>query len=352
MKRTSTKSLPTASGGIVRLAYRQARNAGVDVNALLKQAGLSVSQGTDEQLRVAARDQISFLNLAADAVKDDFLGIRLAQQAELRSLGLLYYVLASSSTLGEAFLRAARYSTINNESIRIDYRRGRTDVVSYQCVGVSRASDRHQIELFVALTLRMCRQLTGREVTPNRVRLMHARTQLPSDLKSFFGCPVDFGAQADEVILAPEVSEMPVVSADPYLNSLLEKYCEEAISGRGTKPSDWRVTVENTMTQLLPHGQATLPEVSRRLAITPRTLGRRLAAEQTSFVDVLEQLRHDLANRYLKDPERSISEIAWLLGYQQTSSFDRAFRRWAGVNPGDARARHSTAERRPNRRAR
>lgn len=330
---------PTASGAMTRLAYQRAKKAGVDANALLERAGLSIEQITDERLRVAARDQVKFLDLVADKTQDPFLGIRLAQQAELRALGLLYYVLASSRTLSEAFARAARYSAINNESVRIFYSRDGDDRVSYQCVGISRLSDRHQMEFFITLLVRMCRQLTGREIVPIRIRLMHRREELPSDLRSFFGCPVDFATATDEVILSPDTGDMAVVSADPYLSSLLEKYCEEAVSARQTKSSDWRINVENAMAQLLPHGQANLDQVSRRLAITPRTLGRRLAAEQTTFADVLELLRHDLATRYLRDSDRSISEIAWLLGYQQTSSFDRAFRRWAGVNPGLARTR-------------
>jgi AraC-like DNA-binding protein len=339
------KFIPTSSGGIARLAYQRAKQAGVDADALLKQTGLTAQQIFDERARIAARTQVRFLNLVAETLKDEDLGIRLAQQAELRTLGLLYYVLASSRTLSEALTRASRYSSINNESIRISYRRDGHDIVTYQCVGISRLSDRHQIELFVTLAVRLCRQLTGREIVPRAIKLMHQRADLPPDLKSFFGCTFQFGASGDELTLPRETGDIAIVSADPFLNSLLEKYCEEAVSGRQTKSSDWRVSVENAMAQLLPHGQATLPEVSRRLAITPRTLARRLASENTTFADVLESLRHDLATRYLRDPERSISEIAWLLGYQQTSSFDRAFRRWAGINPGDARSKFAVAPR-------
>lgn len=342
MRRAIPKPIPTAGGGIARLAYQQAKRRGIDADAMVRKVGLTVQQVTDDQVRLAARDQVRFLNLVAEALRDDFLGMRLAQEAELRSLGLLYYVLASSGTLAEALTRASRYSTISNESIHIEYRRGRSAHVRFHCVGISRLSDRHQIEFFVMLLVRLCRHLTGRELVPGRIRFMHGREHLPADLRAYFGCEIEFGADADEVLLPHEAGEAPIVSADPYLNALLERYCEEAIEGRGGKSSEWRVSVENAMAQLLPHGQATLPQVSRQLATTPRTLGRRLAAESTTFADVLESLRHDLATRYLRDPQRSISEIAWLLGYQQVSSFDRAFRRWSGVSPGDARGKIET----------
>jgi AraC-like DNA-binding protein len=350
MKPDPSKFVPTASGGIARLAYQRAKQAGADADVLLREAGLTAQQISDERLRVAARTQIKLLNLVAEALQDDYLGIRLAQQAELRAMGLLYYVLASSGTLAEAFARASRYSTISNESIRIGYRRDGRDLISYQYVGIPRLSDRHQIELFVTLAVRLCRQLTGREIVPQAIKLMHGRSDLPPDLKSFFGCAIQFGASVDEVTLPRETGDIAIVSADPFLNSLLEKYCQEAIAARRTKSSDWRVSVENAMAQLLPHGQATLPEVSRRLAITPRTLARRLTTETTTFAGVLDSLRQDLATRYLRDSERSISEIAWLLGYQQTSSFDRAFRRWTGVSPGEARVKFQASASRSKRR--
>ena len=82
------------------------------------------------------------------------------------------------------------------------------------------------IEFFVALLVRFCRQLTGREVVPDKIRLMHGRTQLPTELRSFFGCEIAFGAGADEVALPRAVGDAAIVSADPFLNALLERAAE------------------------------------------------------------------------------------------------------------------------------
>ena len=99
----------------------------------------------------------------------------------------------------------------------------------------------------------------------------------------------------------------------------------------------FRAGVENAIAPLLPHGKANVEAVAQQLAVSPRTLARRLSEEDTSFSDVLEGLRNDLAARYLAGKEFGIAQIAWLLGYQETSAFSRAFKRWTGKAPRDIR---------------
>jgi AraC-like DNA-binding protein len=90
---------------------------------------------------------------------------------------------------------------------------------------------------------------------------------------------------------------------------------------------------------LLPHGRAQAAEIAVRLGVSQRTLARRLSAEGVTYSEVLEGLRADLAQRYLADDTLTISQIAWLLGYQEVSAFTHAFKRWTGMTPREARAR-------------
>ena len=98
-----------------------------------------------------------------------------------------------------------------------------------------------------------------------------------------------------------------------------------------------RSKVEDILSNQLPHGKATASEVARRLGMSSRTLSRKLGEEDTSFVEILDQLRAALAKRYLHDKTLPISEIAWLLGYREISSLTHAFKRWTGTSPGRAR---------------
>ena len=331
-------TLPNANGTITRLAYAHAKASGIDTQALLKKANLTPQQINNTSLRLRVRDQIKFLNLVAGALQDDLFGFHLAQLPDLREFGFLYYVSASSEILGDALKRLARYSAIANEGVSLAYLDGRNVSITFHYVGVSRHLDWHQIEFFMAMLVRLCRQLTGIWLMPARVRLAHRRGGQYSELTEFFGSNVEFAAAVDEVSFAPAIKNTPVVSADHYLNKLLVTCCEEALARRPIRRA-FRASVENAIVPLLPHGDAKLEAVARRLGLSERTLARRLAAESLTFSDVLENLKVDLARRYLAENGLSISQVAWLLGYQEVSSLTHAFKRWTGKTPRQARLR-------------
>ena len=332
-------ALPSATGGITRLAYARAQAEGMNTDPLLKSAGITQQQIDDPAARLNVRDQISFLNLAADALQDDLLGFHLAQSCELRAIGLLYYVAASSETLGQALQQAARYSSFVIEGVSLKYGNGDDAGITFHYVGVSRHLDRHQMEFFATTTVRICRQLTGQRVTPIRVKFTHRRDPISSELAEFFGDNIEFGAAIDEIVFAPQIGLLPVVSADPYLNKLLINYCEEALARRPANLSSFRSAVENAIVPLLPHGKAQAAEIAGKLGVSQRTLARRLTLEGVTFSEVLESLKSSLAQRYLADESLSISQIAWLLGYQEVSAFTHAFKRWTGKTPREARSR-------------
>ena len=332
-------SIPTASGAITRAAYARALETGLDVEPLLKASSLTVRQVENTNFRIAVKNQIKFLNLVADALSDEFLGVHLAEGVDLRTLGLIYYVLASSTTLGDALRRASRYSAINNEGVQITFRENPNQLsIIFRYIGVARLNDRHQIEFFVVTLLRICRQLTDRHLSPTTIKLVHRRTHMPARLRSILGCKVLFGSDIDEVAYRQPFKNASIGDADPYLNSLLVKYCEEASANHYAGSGAWRLNVENAIAQLLPHGRAEMTEVAQRLGISQRTLGRRLASEGHTFGEILDGLRFDLATRYLHEHDLPTSEVAWLLGYQETSAFYHAFKRWTGKTPKQTRS--------------
>jgi AraC-like DNA-binding protein len=331
-------AIPTAVGGIARAAHARLVATGADERRVLKQAGLTASQIMNASSRIGVRNQIKFLNLAADELEDEFLGVHLAQTVDLRELGLLYYIQASSEKLGDALQRVARYSSIHNEGLRLNFRRIRNAAMSFQYAGVARIEDRHQIEFFVSIIIRVCRHLTSRHLLPTSIRFAHRRRDLPSDVRAFFGCDASFSSATDEVVYSLSTVNIPIVGADPYLNSLLVRYCEEALAARGRNSNPWQVRVENAIAPLLPHGQAHMEQVCQNLGVTRRTLARRLAFEKQTFSRILHRLRFELAKRYLQEPDLPVSEIAWLLGYRETSAFNHAFKRWTGSAPSRAQS--------------
>jgi AraC-like DNA-binding protein len=327
-----------AQGGLTRLAIARLEDAGVPVPPLLRRAGLTPELLAEPDGRLSVRSQIRFLDEAAQALDDDSLGFTLAREFDPRAIGLLYYVMASSQTLGDALKRAARYSKITNEALEFRYQEGNRLSFSLRYSGVPRHADRHQVEFCMYGFIRICRLLTGQHLAPQQFSIAHHRSGDTSEMTRFVGTRVEFGADTDEFALAMDARALPLVHADSYLNDLLLTYCESALLHRRGDASQLRTSVENAISSLLPHGRVLVKEVARRLGFSERTLARKLSEEGLNFTEVLEQLRRDLAVRYLEDGKLQVSKIAWLLGYHEVSAFTHAFKRWTGKTPREMRA--------------
>jgi AraC-like DNA-binding protein len=335
---TRSARMPHSSGGISRLAYAKLVEAGVPALPILREAGITLDQIRDESARLKVRDQIKFLNLVSEALHDDVLGFDLAKDADFRKTGLLYYVMTSSANLKEALERASRYSVIVNEGVVQEFRKSRGYGITIRYVDVSRYPDMHQIEFWMAALVRLCRELSGRRLTPRCVRFVHNRKSHSAEFREIFGTDLRFGAKADEIAFSENLELLPVIGADQYLNKLLVKYCEEALADRPGKPQSFQASVENAIVPLLPHGKAAADEIALQLGVSRRTLARRLSFEGLSFSKLLENLKLHLAMRYLADAELSVSQIAWLLGYQEIGAFSRAFKHWTGKTPRETRS--------------
>lgn len=240
--------------------------------------------------------------------------------------------------MGDVLLRAARYSSIANEGLSLRCLEAEDIRLAFDYVGIARHSDRHQIEFFMTVLIRLCRQLTGRRIVPTRARLTHRRSSHGgSELAEYFGGHITFGAREDQLTFVGSIKNIAITSADPYLNEILVANCEQALSHRPKNRGTLRSAVENAIVPLLPHGKVRAAEIAARLGLSQRTSARRLALEGVTFSEVLESLRGDLARQYLSDPNLSISRIAWLLGYEEVSAFTRAFKRRTGKTPREAR---------------
>jgi AraC-like DNA-binding protein len=330
-------SIPTAQGGLSRLAIARLKSAGVPVAPLLKRAGLTPELIADPEQRLSVRSQIALLDEAAKALKDDCIGFTLACDHDPRGTGLLYYVMASSRTLGEALQRLARYSKVTNQAVVFGYREGNRLITSLSYSGVPRHSDRHQMEFCMFAAIRICRLLTGQKLVPQHFSIAHDRSGNTAEMSRFVGTKVQFGSDRDEFALNIEARELPVIHADNYLNDLLVQYCEAALANRRGDVGSLRTRVENAISSLLPHGRVLVGDVAPSLGMSERTLGRKLADEGLNFTEILQQLRRDLAVRYLGDRKLHVSKIAWLVGFRDVSAFTHACKRWTGKTPSQMR---------------
>jgi AraC-like DNA-binding protein len=204
-------------------------------------------------------------------------------------------------------------------------------------VGLPRHLARQTAEFGMAALVKCLRAIAGRNIHPTEVSFAHTRSSGGREFERFYGCPVEFGASSDLFEFSNDTLANPIFTADRKLLKALEPFCDMAAKERHTAAGTLRAAVENEVEKLLPHGKEQKETVAKAVAMSTRTLSRRLADEGVTYEEVVDQLRRSLALQYVKEPSMSVSQIAWLLGYEGSTSFNHAFRRWTDRSPSAAR---------------
>jgi AraC-like DNA-binding protein len=343
----TSQGLPTTMGFAAKQAIDALRRRNVATAPVLRDAGISESDlSTSDPLhhRISATGQSRLLDCAAEAIEDAAFGLHLAEEADPRNVGIFFYVASAAENLGEALALLARYSRIANEAVRLKLTATPESLLlETGFVGVPRPLGRQWSEFLTAAILRALRELAGRDIRPIRVAFAHARNADVPEFARFFGCPVEFGRAVDEGV-ASDLLEFstaavgaPLLTSDPKLLKALEPFCDMAAKERRTASDTLRAAVEKEAEKLLPHGKAQKQTVAKALGMSTRTFARRLNVEEATYEEVVDELRRSLALQYLKDPGMSLSQIAWLLGYEGSTSFNHAFKRWTGHSPSVVR---------------
>jgi AraC-like DNA-binding protein len=337
-ERRRRRLLLTTTGFPARRAVAALRKHDIDPAPLLQRVGLSEQDLSNQENRISAAAQAKLLEFAAEALHDPALGFHLGAEVNPRELGLPFYVASAAKDLGEAIALLARYCRIINEAIRVQMTRRNGDlVIEVHLVGVPRFLAAQNVELAIAVVLKSLREITGRNVHPTKITLVHMRNSDFREFERFCGCPVEFGGSSDQLVFSNESLAVPLISEDRHLLDVLRPICDEGAKQRETVPGTLRALVENEAQKLLPHGRAQRDNVAKKLAMSTRTLARRLATEGTTFEEVVDELRRSLALQYIKTPTASLSQVAWLLGYEGSTSFSHAFARWTGRSPSVVR---------------
>lgn len=319
------------------LAVRELVSNRIDPTPLLMEAGLPSPLSNHMLARVPIRNQSEFLDLAADALKDDLLGFHLALNFDFRTLGFIYYLVASAETLGEALADEEEYSAILNEPVRL--RSGGTSGVSVELSyeGLDPHLDRHFSEFWITGTLRLCRDFTSRELVPTAATMVHLRAGKVPEMDRYFGREVVFGADRDLLEFGKDAGDLPLVTHDPHLHQLLRRLQSSESTVRAPEPDSLRLRVEKAIAARLRYGTVTIDAIARDLGTSARTLTRKLAEGGMSFSNILDGVRATIAVRYMRHGEPTMSQLAWLLGYREPSTLVRAFKRWTGKTPTEFR---------------
>lgn len=339
---TAERSLATVWLMMLRMFERE----GLDPDTLLQGLGITRAQLAEPGERLPSRIADIVFERACPRLADPAFALHAARCWHPSNLGTMGYAWLSSSTLRTGLKRLERYAHIlgerfrytvveSGEGLRFVYDHGRGDAL----IGP------FMTDFSLSIIVDMCRTNFGDALHPRQVRLKRTLPALRAPWDDFYGCRVDFGAAEDSFLLAGEDADRQLPSAHREMATTFDHILNEQLA---------QLTVDDLLTRckthLLEHltsGEPSELGMATALGMSRRTLQRRLAALGLSYKRLVDDTRGTLALRYLDDPQRSLTEITFLLGFSEQSAFTRAFRRWHGASPSDFRRRQAPAGNHP-----
>lgn len=309
---------------------------GFDADNVLETCGLPRSELMNPDGRVPHSTMMVFWQVAVEASRDENLGLHLAEAAPLESFGVHTYALESSSSLREAYRRAARYQRLIHEVTELVFQEGAEEGVLRHALPGGRSVPRQVAEFLATLWLRFGRRVVGTDWAPRLVCFDH---EPPSDLTEhvrIFRTAIRFQAGSTAMHIPNQILDESSLRSHGGLIRVLDDYADRVIS-RFPTSSTQSGRVRNWLAEHLV-SRPTAEMVAESFHVSVRTLHRSLQREGTTFWSIFDQLRWDLAKAYLSNPRQSVTEVASLLGFSEVSSFHRAFVRWSGTTPATFRS--------------
>jgi AraC-like DNA-binding protein len=322
-----------------RHVFQDLRDRDLDAAAALREAGLTKLALADDNGWIPFTKHSALLDCAAGLTGDDCYGARVATKVDIRDSGAVAFIGFASKTLEDALRNLERYSRVLSEAVQIRLSFGDRNATLEGVADHELLVQCGQaMEFGISLLLSYYRFCTRSRITPLEVRFVHRRRTGLDELRRILGCPVSFGCARVEETLRREDLAIPVPSSDDKLLGLLKKHAEMVLSPRGTNRPDLLQQLERRIVELLPERQARAKILAGEIGVSERTFHRRLEEMGTSFTDLVDRLRHELAMRYVEDRKVSLGDVAVLLGYANQSAFSATFRRWTGTAPRQARS--------------
>jgi AraC-like DNA-binding protein len=314
------------------------REEGADPRDVLRGTGLRIAALEDPDTLLTNPQQLRVYKNALALSREPGLGLRLGSRFRLGHHGVLGHAILCAQSVREALRIIVRYGTIRGSLMRFQLRE-EAGVAILGAVDAVPLGALHQMmaEEFLAMFAQPLPGLDKSADEPLQVLLDYPAPAHRSMYEQLFDCPIRFGTKSIEIHLPSESLDVPLEMSDAEMARVCEERCEMILARLGAAGG----FVDRVRAELLAgsHRFPDLDTVARMLAVSPRTLCRRLEEEGSSFRMVLSEVRKSLALDYLESSDLPLEKIAALLGYEDAANFSRAFRRWVGQAPGRYRRR-------------
>ena len=307
---------------------------GVDFAALARGAGIDPTILAAPNARCPAEQIKKLWEAAAAACRDPLFGIRIGSKVRPGTFHALGLGIVSSTSVLDALQRIQRYSSVVSTNGRF------TLTEENGLVGLETRPERMAvvptIDYVDAMLVAVCRlleQCAGPSAIPSKVVVMRPRTVSAVAYQEVLGCPIEFDPQRIAILFDAAAAARPVLSGNPELAAEADRLAARYIEAMA--PDSTAARVKSLLVAAMPSGGTDQHGIARSLNQSASTLQRRLRKEGTSYQQLLDAARRELALEYLRQGRHSLADVAFLLGFADQSNFTRAFRRWTGRTPGE-----------------
>jgi AraC-like DNA-binding protein len=316
--------------------WQSAKSLNLDPEALFREAGVDPELRFDGNARVSERLTNRLLWIAKQQSGDNAFAFKVADHLHPSYLGAIGYAWLTSATLRKACQRLERYSKMLADNLSVELMDQDAEFLVFV---ESTAQDlldpamRERIRL--AILIRLFRLNCGDSFNASRICFQHAEPTDTETYYAFFKCGLEFSSPRTVVVLPRSVADSPLPGFDAHLVTMHDKMILDYLAR--LDKSDIAGRTRALLLEHLPSGKVNIDDIAGELHMSARSLRRKLGRQGLAFKGLLAGIRRDLGEKYIRDKSLSLTEISFLLGFSDTSSFSRAFKSWTGISPSAAR---------------
>jgi AraC-like DNA-binding protein len=305
---------------------------GHDAESVFLNEGIDREMISKPGIRISHAKVEGLWNKIAGRIEDPCFGLHGSKFWHPSHFNALGYAWLASSSLREALVRASRYAHIVGE----DRETRLEDIPEGLSITLSDSLKLPPLmDLAMSILISACRLNYGEDLNPVAVHFIHSKPHCAKEYYSYFNAPVMFNAESDKLILSADAVDKHLPTGHLHLAKINDQYIIRYLAELDDNNIAQRV--KGAIIDSMPSGGVSNEKVAQKLNMSTRTLQRKLKTAHTTFRTLLDEVRQELAENYIKDTTISLMEIAFVLGYSEYSSFSRAYKSWKGISPSENR---------------
>ncbi|MGK0405254.1 MAG: AraC-like DNA-binding protein [Oleispira sp.] len=324
---------PLVPANISANMVKMGQKKGISQDSLLENTEIDPAAFSDPKALLTYQQVIILINNMLKLCDEPTLGLELGNAININQFGMLGYAILSCANVRQALNLGLKYHALVDPAFNFEVVE-QEDITSIRLTSHIPVENIYNLicDIFLANFISLGRYLTGLNVIPKAININRKKPEFSKQYQEFLpDCPVNWDQPRTEILIDTQIMDAPTTLADEATARMAESQCADILTRMG--PKEGIVAKVRRILLSNPGQYPPIEEVASHLATSTRTLSRSLQEVRTSYQNILDEVRKEMAIEYLNTSSLPIEEIAALIGYNDPSNFRKAFKRWTGNPP-------------------